>query len=65
MDSVFNADQNIMSMSYFTKYNAEYRKFRFYLKLQLTVELIRAGSTVYMLYGIQNPLDENYDYVRV
>ncbi len=51
-------------MKYFTKYNAEFKKHRFYLKLELNIELVQTGSKVYMLFGIQNPLDENYDYVR-
>ena len=53
----FNSDMNEMDMTYYTGYNAKYKKFRFYVKLDLSIELPTAGTTVYMVIGFQNTRD--------
>ena len=56
---------NEMDMEYYVRYNAQYNKFRLYVKLELSVELNSAGTTVYMIVGFQNAYDNmKWDYLR-
>ena len=42
---------NELIMTYYVRYNVKYNKFRLYVKLDLSVELDSAGTTVYMIIG--------------
>ena len=60
----YNTDQNTMIIEYWSDWNAFEEEFTFHVKLSASIEINLVGSTVYMFFGLYDPAEGLWDYLK-